>query len=354
VLNMWPSLGTSTMQSWINNIRAQNPGVKIAQYVVLNEAPASVATTHDDYAMVTQINNMNWWVRDAAGSLVQWTGAFGNYEINLTGWTQADATGKRWPQWKATNDTRTMFANLSGIDYVFNDNTMWQPRYDADHMRVGTNQLRSDPTIQSAFRKGYVDYWSTLRSLNPTLKIMGNVDQDLSQAEYKGQLEGAFSECLQGKSWSVETWAGWEGMMKRYRATITNTRAPNVAIFQTCAINGAVPAQARYGFASALLESGYFMYTVTGATTPFRIDEFDAPLGTPAEAAPIAATSSGIWMRRYSNGLVLVNPSSSTLTINVGAGYKRLSGTQEPSVNNGAVESSVTLPPKSGLLMLKA
>jgi hypothetical protein len=58
-------------------------------------------------------------------------------------------------------------------------------------------------------------------------------------------------------------------------------------------------------------------------------------------------------MRRYAGGLVLVNPGTSTLSIDVGAGYRHLSGTQDPVVNNGVAESLVTLPPKSGLVMLK-
>jgi hypothetical protein len=295
---------------------------------------------------------MNWWVRDAAGALVQWTGLFNNYEVNPTAWAPADSLGRRWPQWKAEHDTNVMFSRLSGVDYVFNDNVMFQPRYDADLMRIGTNQLRSDPAIQSAFRKGYVDFWAKLRALNPTKKIIGNADNDLGHAEFKGQLDGAFHECLIGKSWSIETWGGWNAMMARYRATFANTRAPNAVVFQTCAVNGANPAQARYGFASALLENGYYAY-YTG-TGNYWADEFSAPLGTAAEVPPTAATASGIWLRRYTNGLVLVNPTASTLSINVGAGYKRLQGTLDPVVNNGAAESTVTLPPKSGLVMVKA
>jgi hypothetical protein len=354
VLNMYPSMGVTNMQALINNLRTRNPSIQIAQYTALNEMAGSAVTTDDTYAAVTQVNSMNWWVRTSTGAQVQWTGLFNNFEINLTAWAPADATGKRWPQWKATNDVNTMYGKLTGIDYVFSDNVMYQPRYDADHMRIGTNQLRTDPTIQSAFRKGYVDFWNTLRALKPTLKVMGNADNDLSQAEFKGQLEGAFNECLIGKTWSIETWGGWQAMMARYRAQLANTKSPKAVIFQHCSINGVQPANMRYGFASALLENGYYAYTVNGLTVPHWADEFSAPIGTALDAPPTAPTASGIWMRRYTNGLVLVNPSASTLSINVGTGYKRLLGTQDPVVNNGAVESMVTVPPKGGLLMIKS
>jgi hypothetical protein len=59
-------------------------------------------------------------------------------------------------------------------------------------------------------------------------------------------------------------------------------------------------------------------------------------------------------MRHYSNGVVLVNPTTTTLSINIGSGYKHITGTNDPVVNNGMAESTVTLPPKSGLIMVKS
>ncbi|MED5619600.1 putative glycoside hydrolase [Ideonella sp. BN130291] len=346
-------MGVSAMQATINGLRAVNPNVKLAQYVVLNELYGTATPNTDTYSQVTQVNAANWWVRDAAGNRVQWTNQFGAYEVNLTNWAPTDSTGKRWPQWKAEYDTSAMFGKLSGLNYIYVDNVMYQPRYDADLMRVGTNQSRNDPTIMAAFRTGYANYWAKMRTLNPTLKIIGNADSDMSYAEYKGQIEGTFNECLMGKSWSIETWGGWDQMMKRYRAHIANTKAPHDVLFQACGISGANPAQARYGFASALLENGYFVYTVNGLTVPYWADEFSAPIGTPLDAPPTAPTSNGIWMRKYTNGLVLVNPTASALSINIGTGYKHISGTQDPVVNNGMAESTVSLPPKSGLIMVK-
>ena len=72
------------------------------------------------------------------------------------------------------------------------------------------------------------------------------------------------------------------------------------------------------------------------------------------ESPPTAPKSNGIWMRKYENGVVLVNPSkTSTRSIYVGNAYKRLKGTQSPTVNNGAWQSTVTLGPRQGLIMIK-
>jgi hypothetical protein len=352
VLNMYPSMGVSAMQGQINALRAVNPNIKLAQYTVLNEMSG---TASGDTAPVTNaINSYNWWTRYANGTQVQWTSQFGNYEVNITDWAPANSAGQRYSQWKASFDTSSIFHSLTGLNYIFNDNVMFQPRYDADLERIGTNQSRNDPTIESHFRQGYANFWTAMRGLNPTLKIIGNTDNDLSYAEYKGKLEGAFNECLMGKSWSIETWGGWDQMMARYRATLANTAAPHDVILQACGTS-ASPAVARYGFASVLLQdNGYFAYTIDGQSVPYWADEYSAPLGTATDAPPTAATSNGIWMRHYSNGVVLVNPTTTTLSINIGSGYKHITGTNDPVVNNGMAESTVTLPPKSGLIMVKS
>jgi hypothetical protein len=352
LLSLYPSWGTSYNQWVINGLRTINPSIKLSLYVELNEMPNSASG--DWTTQVNAVNSANWWVRYASGSLVQWTTAFGNYEVNMTNWAPTDSSGRRWPQWKAQYDTSSLLSKLSGVSHIYIDNFMYRPRYDADLRRIGTNQSRNDPTIQSGFRQGYANYVSTLRSLNSSKKIIGNADNDLSYAEYKGKLDGAFLECQMGKSWSLETWAGWGAMMARYRAALANTINHTDVIFQACAPNGASAAQARYGFASALLENGYYAYTVSGATTPYWADEFSAPLGTPSEVPPTAANSSGLWVRHYSNGLVIVNPSTTTtLSMNVGTGYKHIVGAHDPVTNNGMPVTTVSLPPKSGLVLVK-
>jgi hypothetical protein len=51
---------------------------------------------------------------------------------------------------------------------------------------------------------------------------------------------------------------------------------------------------------------------------------------------------------------VLVNPSTTkTSYIKVGTAYKRLKGTQDPNVNNGLSQSTITLGPRQGLILIK-
>jgi hypothetical protein len=354
VLGMYSGMGKAQIQNVVNAVRTLNPSIKLGQYTILNEQRNTAVAGDSDYAAVNALNGNGWFVRDATtGSLVNWTSAFNNWSVNVTSWAPTDAQGRHWPQFKAQNDTDGLFGGITGIDYVFVDNVFFQPRVTADWKRIGSNQAPNDPAIQTAYRQGMSDFWTSLRALNPSLKIIGNADSDLSYPEYSQKIEGAFMECMIGKSWSLETWAGWNSMMARYRGALKNTKAPHDVILQTCGAT-ADPALMRYGMASALLEDGFSAYTLNTDPTPPLFDEYNAPLGTATEVPPTApVNSAGIWMRRYSNGLVLVNPTKVAASIDIGTGYKHLSGTQDPVVNNGLAERVVTLPPRSGLFMVK-
>ena len=255
---------------------------------------------------------------------------------------------------KSKYDTDTLLSKMKGLDYVYLDG-MGAPASNADWKNNGTNQSPTDPTIVSEFRKGYMRYVAALRSQNPTLKVIGNLSTSaIVSAEYKGQIEGAYRECLIGKSWSVETWGGWEAMMDSYRKALANTKAPKAVFFGACA-QTTDAAMYRYGMASTMLEdNGYFAFSEDSlyGTLPWY-DESEAPLGTAAEVPPTAPNSDGIWARKYTNGIVLVNPSKTTTRTYNAAGYRHIKGRFDTVVNNGLAAGSVTLPPRSGLMLVK-
>jgi hypothetical protein len=71
-------------------------------------------------------------------------------------------------------------------------------------------------------------------------------------------------------------------------------------------------------------------------------------LGQPIEAAHFTGTT-GCWTRRFQNGIVAVNgDQTNTHTINLGAQYRRITGTQFPSVNDGSIEQNATIQGKDG------
>ena len=260
VLSLWSGMGQTRLQANITGIKARNPNIKLGQYMIMQEM-TDVAASNPDYPLWKSVNDNRWWLLNAAGGRTQWTAVYNAYMVNPTAWTTTNSNGQRWPQVKAAWDTSTLLNKMTGIDYVFVD-AFGEPVVNADWKRIGTNQPYTDPVVASAFRKGTADYVAALRSLNPALKFIGN-SADVSSAEYKGQVEGVGRECLMGKSWSIETYAGWKPMMDSYRAALANTRAPHDVVFGACSPT-ADPALYRYGIASALLDDGYFAFAQNG------------------------------------------------------------------------------------------
>lgn len=338
-----PYTSPSTLQSWINEVRKANPSIILGRYTNAVEAdftPESGRSTYDiDRAVVAN----QWWLTTAAGSKVEWTTNYDTYVVNLTRWGAKDSSGRRFTEWLGDYVANSVNA-VTGLDYVYQDNVWYTPRpYKGyyDFMRNGSNQYAMSPDIQAAWRVGTTDYVARVRSKVPGVKVIGNADNDLSHPEYKGKYDGSFVECGFGKSWSFYERLGWNRMMAEYRAQLANTISKKDTILQGCGPNGLNLQMLRFGLTSALLENGWFAYKITGETVPYQADEYSANLGTPIEAPPTAPTASGIWMRKYSNGIVLVNPGTTTASVNIGSGYKRLSGTQDPVTNNGLAVSTV-------------
>ncbi|MEK7189685.1 MAG: VCBS repeat-containing protein, partial [Patescibacteria group bacterium] len=61
----------------------------------------------------------------------------------------------------------------------------------------------------------------------------------------------------------------------------------------------------------------------------------------------------GLWRRDFKAGLVLVNSGNVAETIDLGGEYEKLRGTQDPSVNDGLIVTTVTVQPQDGLILLR-
>ena len=346
-------MSASGLGPFASGVKQLNPNTKIAQYVSFADLRPTAASSDETYALVQEIKARQWWLTTSSGGLASWTGG-STAGINMTGWTSVNPSGQRWPQFRAQFDASSFFKNAPQVDYAFTANTFARPRVAADWKHLGTDQPATDTTVQSAMRAGYAAYWTALRAAAPNIKVMAGADSDLSSPEYRGVADAAFLDGMIGRSWSIETWAGWDTMMRHYRNALGNVKPGRMAVFVTYGATPTDYAAMRYGLASALLDDGHFMFRpASGSQVPAMYDEYLARLGKAVDPAPTAATSHGIWLRRYENGLVLVNPQKTSASIDVGSGYKRLSGTQDPAVNNGQTQQTVTLGARQGLLMLK-
>src|SRR6185295_18884538 len=58
------------------------------------------------------------------------------------------------------------------------------------------------------------------------------------------------------------------------------------------------------------------------------------------------AGATSVWRRDFQNGIVLVNPTELPLNVALETTFRRVQGTRAPTVNNGALSASTTLPPR--------
>jgi len=346
----WSQNGLS-IQAAARALKTIKPSILVGNYTILNEA---YYNTYPD-ARTAKLNATNWWLRDAAGNMVQWTSANGAWDINITAWAAPDANGQRYPQWVADWFDSQYFAGSSVFDFWYFDNVMVQPRDPTASWKLnGTNQNSTDADVGSAFRGGEAAEWAEARKLEPNMLLLGNVDRDLSSVEYKGQLNLALLECLTGQSWSLETWGGWTQMMSRYLGVTANLAPPQVAVFSAC--GGASDyVMLRYSLASALMGNGYFAYNGNGSySSASWYDEFNVNLGAALQPAVTAAYRNGVYRRDFQNGIVLVNPrGNGTQTVTLGGTFHKILGTQDPATNNGQAVTSVTLNAADGILLTR-
>jgi putative glycosyl hydrolase-like family 15 (GHL15) protein len=103
-------------------------------------------------------------------------------------------------------------------------------------------------------------------------------------------------------------------------------------------------AAARYGWATMLLAAqGHSYFALhNDYTNQNWFPDYDLPIGRPAGAE--AARSDGIHRRAFTNGLVLVNPTTVSRTVSLGGLYS------SPVLRN---VSSVVMAPHSGLVLVK-
>jgi len=346
--------GNEPIRQVIKDIKLQNPDIKVGQYTVLNEA-------YDDPDNLPNLDKYNvlyannWWLTTADGQQVQWTSAYNSWEVNITGWTSTDNDGNRYPEWLAQRDYSTFFGFIPEFDIWYFDNVMWRPRiHYADWDLDGKNDSRDEERIQTAYRKGHLREWETARKLAPNLTFIGNADNDLNFLEYKAKLQGVFLEALMGKSWSMESWLGWEVMMERYHNEFVNTAPPHIIIFNVWGDENNYRFF-RYAFTSSLLDDGYFSFTSNdqGYSSVAWFDEYNIDLGNALDPPAQFPWKDGVYMREFDNGIVLVNPTSLIKHIYLGNGFKHFLGNQDRITNNGEPAARLTLQPKDGIILIR-
>ena len=285
-----------------------------------------------------------------------------------------------------------------------------------DWQRNYTTQAHNAATTYNNLMAGQKQFFSYLDRSWPGSQQLGNVggtyalalssyysktaptlnSQILSATSpFSGVMEGGALEHALGRSFSIETWGGSAALQQWYRTALANVGGAKLMLLSHGSVtaNGSDPVTfsgstvtswspayqgMRYGLCAALMNNGYYAPdsgTYDEETTSNRrwFDEFDNagrgggylgnPVTTAAGYAQTTSWSNGVWKREFQGGVVLWNPKGSgTRTVNVSTlkspsghtGLKHILGSQNPSLNNGAWVSSVTLRDRDGVILLWA
>jgi hypothetical protein len=364
VLADYPTMapGGMSMQQAVSNIKAKNPNALVFTYVNANQLrPDQALGTTSWGPYRTAINSNKWWLYSDK-SLTKFVnsgfGTAGDNAINLTLFTPKDSSGNTAIDWMTRFFVNTYSKPAPAIDGFFMDNVFWRPYIDGDWNRDGVVDSQTNPTVQSWLRQGYARYFSLVKTLMPGKYQLGNIgdwgNPSSTLTEYQGMVNGGVLEAFIGKSWSVETWAGWANMLAQYRKVMSASAAPKLVIFNQWGSSTDYQGM-RYGLGTCLLDDGYYSFTDTNAGYYGVVwfDELDQSLGA-AQAVPTAAWQKGVWRRDFDNGIVLVNPKGNgPQTVTLETSYLKIKGTQDPAINSGQSVTTVTLKDRDGIMLLR-
>lgn len=361
ILGFYPGWGSKTgdssrIRDVVINLKKKNPDILVGQYTILNESYFDFEgnyRVHKD--KITKINNESWWLKGFAGKRVSWTEKYPVYEVNFLEWSKPDADGKRYPEWIAEMDYTHYFDPVPEFDIWYFDNVMKAPRISfADWNETGTMQLGSSAEIKNAYRRAHAKEWSAARKLDSSMLFIGNADNDLGHPEYHNKLQGVFHEGLMGLNWSLEQRVGWKKMIERYYSGFSNTAPPHLVGFNVWG-NPEDYRFFRYAFALCLMGDGYFSFTdkKQGYSSVPWFDGYNINLGKATDLQQNSAWRKGIYKRKFENGIVLLNPTLTQIWITLDKPYYRINGRQDRNVNNGKQVSTVTIPPKDGLVLTR-
>jgi len=363
ILNYYPGLapGGTSFDGDVKAIKALNPNALIFLYTNSDEENINSANSADA-SLINQINAMKWWLYTDTTFSTPVPSFFGDggYTINNTPYTPKDSQGDDAIDYLTKWYVSNYYTPNPDIDGFFMDNVFTAPRVAGDWYRDNQLLSDSDPKAAAALQAGYARWFNLARQLMPGKYQIGNIATWYMGGEslpsgYQDMVDGGVMEAMLGKSYSVESYAGWQPMMTQYYATMGALKSPQLAIFNQWGDPTDYQSM-RYGLASCLMNNAYYSFTSSSAgyTGVVWFDEYNANLGQAVSAPPTAAWQNGVWRRDFTNGIALVNPKGNgPQTVQLGGTFVKINGTQDSAVNNGQTVTSVTLQDRDGIILLR-
>lgn len=333
----------------LKQMRVWNPDIVLLVYItpqeILKDAGASFSRFRRELA--TTIPE-EWFLHDSRGNRLTWWN--GTYLLNVTDKAPV-VNGQRWQEYLVDFVTTRLLS--SGLwDGVFYDNT-----WDNITYFTGTDiDLDIDSIVDSrpdqSWRNGMKYIYNTTRERTEDRYII--VGNGTTQ-EYAAELNGALLENFSADAWT--------STMQTYEYRLAQAHSPRLSIINANTQNGQTTQhdyqRMRFGLASTLLGDGYYSYDFGDQdhTQLWWYDEYDAhlgkPLGAPKSAGGALAFESDMWTRLFEHGIAAVNSSPVSQAIDLAGDYEKIKGSQDTSINDGSIVSSISLAPFDGQVLLK-
>ena len=338
----------------IRYMRKLNPKIIILSYIQSQEFPMSKINEWDlnkTDGMLHKLSRLisdRMWLRDGAGNHVTFWKDF--WMLNVSNYP---ADGARWTD--VLSDYVANDIMSSGLwDGVFYDN-VWERVSWVNKGQIDINNdglVDSKEVIDRAWSDGMSALFKSTRSkVKKDIIIVGNGDKG-----FYGDLNGLYVENF--THFSV---ASWKERMRSFEVSKSYVK-PIIAIIASAPVDGKSKNNykaMRFGLTSALLQDGYFAFDAGSESHAEKwwYDEYDInlgrPSGDPASLNNNSKFDDDVWKREYEQGIAIVNVTKESQEIDLGGEYEKISGKQDPRVNDGAIVSQVTLGARDGLIMFK-
>lgn len=322
-------------QDFFEHARAENPDIVILAYVP--SVSWNTIWNDDLHDELYRGLRSDYWLKDNSGNQMSvWSGT---YALDLSsGW------------------------NTYLAEYVDNEimsTGLWDGVF-YDEVSDSISWVGDVSVTDSEWRDGYVDLFSKTRELLGSSAII--ITNGSTNSNFQPYVNGRMFESF------PTPWEGdgsWQTVVNNYLDLEDQVgSSPPVFVINTNTDNTGASTdyqKVRYGLTSTLLGGGYFSFDFGDQSHAqlWYYDEYDAYLGEPLDDPEDELDDNNttikpsVWARDFLNGKILVNSSSSTQTIRLDGEYEKLHGTQDPATNNGAIVSSVTLPPNDGIILLR-
>jgi hypothetical protein len=306
-----------TYRSYVGAMRAANPDLTLLVYLNGAFAQEYQETAYPD----------SWYARDSSGNKIQSAG-WGNWlmDISNPGWVDDVVARCR------------SFMDYSGYDGCFIDMLGTAPLDPGYLTSLPINRATGKVWTKQEWLRATTNIASTVRASAAPAPVFGNglgwggryFDATAPAEQLLDGLEGAMPEVfVRSPSGPIDYYRGETAWKQDVDMLVDAGARPSITLSMTKVWTTGTQAQKdswhRYALATFLLgadEHAYFSFRYDHELTAYH-PWWEVRIGSPTGRY---AKVGGVYQRAFEGGLVLVNPTGSTVTVPLGGAYVTLDG----------------------------